>query len=389
MDILKEALLMQDELKESLYYIHQNAEIHFELDKTVAHVVKKLKEFGYAPKVIGNNNVTATVGKGDKTLLMRADMDALPIVEDTGLPYASTNGNMHACGHDFNTVILLGAAKLLKEHEHELKGTVKLYFQPAEETISGCKDGIKAGIMENPPVDAAIGIHMSGGERGKDDLSLNKGSWGSCDNYKITIKGQNAHGAGPHAGKNAVVTASHIVIALQNIVPAEIPATGTVTLATCKFEGGTAQNIIPNRAVLHGTIRTQDDELQAKMQKRVPEIVENIAKAFDMEWEFEWTASVPVMKNNHAMIEDVARYAKDLGMNVDVHESYGLASEDFSLITSQVPSVYLQFACFWHFEVSGPGRGGHTPYIVYDVERLHTGVAIFANTAIEWLRENA
>jgi len=388
MNLVKEAQAMQNELKESLMYIHENAEIHFQLDKTVAHVVKKLREFGYEPKVIGNNNVTATVGKGGKTILMRADMDALPILEDTGLPYASKNGNMHACGHDFNTVILLGAAKLLKQHESELKGTVKLYFQPAEETISGCIDGIKAGIMENPTVDAAIGIHMSGGERGKDDIFLNKGSLGSCDNYKITIKGQNAHGAGPHAGKNAVVTASHIVIALQNIVSAEIPATGSVTLATCKFVGGTAQNIIPDSAELQGTIRTLDNELQAKMRKRVPEIVENITKAFGMEYEFEWMASVPVMKNNHDMLEDVARYTRDLGMNVEIQENYGLASEDFSLISDKVPSVYLQFATFWHFEVSGPGRGGHTPYIVYDIERLHTGAAIFANTAARWLEEN-
>jgi len=388
MDILKEALELQNELKEALYYIHENAEIGFELDKTVAFVVKKLKEFGYEPKVIGNNNVVATVGQGGKTLLMRADMDALPIIEDTDLSYASTNGNMHACGHDFNTVILLGAAKLLKMNESALKGRVKLYFQPAEETILGCIDGINAGIMENPPVDAALAIHMAGGERGKEDVFLNKGSWGSCDNYKITVIGKNAHGAGPHAGKNAVVTASHIVVALQNIIPTEVPATEQVTLATCKFVGGTAQNIIPNKAELQGTIRTLSKESQAKMRKRVPEIVENIAKAFDMEYEFEWMASVPVLKSDHEMLANVARYVKDLGMNVQVTETYGLASEDFSLIADRVPSVYMQFACFWHFEVSGPGRGGHTPYIVYDVERLHTGAAIYANTAIEWLNEN-
>ena len=388
MDILKQSSAMQDELKEALYYIHENAEIGFELDKTVAFVVKKLTEFGYKPQVVGNNNVVATVGSGGKTLLMRADMDALPIVEDTGLPYASKNGNMHACGHDFNTVILLGAAKLLKQNESALGGTVKLYFQPAEETILGCIDGINAGIMDNPPVDAALGIHMAGGERGKEDIILNKGAWGSCDNYKITVIGKNAHGAGPHAGKNAVVCASHVVVALQNIVSAEIPAPEQVTLATCKFVGGTAQNIIPNKAELQGTIRTLSKECQEKMRKRVPEIVENICKAFDMEFEFEWMASVPVLRNDHGMIDDVARYVKDLGMNIEVKETYGMASEDFSLIADRVPSAYMQFACFWHFEVSGPGRGGHTPYVVYDVERLHTGAAIYANTAMRWLEEN-
>ena len=387
MDILKDALEIQGELKETLYYLHENAEVSFELDKTVSHVVKKLKEYGYDPKIIGNNNVVATIGQGGKTILMRADMDALPIIEDTGLPYASKNGNMHACGHDFNTTILLGAAKLLKKHEAALKGRVKLYFQPAEETILGCIDGINAGVMENPTVDAAIAIHMAGGERGKDDIILNTGAWGSCDNYKITVKGKNAHGAGPHAGKNAVVTASHFVIALQNIISAEIPATSTVTLATCKFVGGTAQNIIPDKAELQGTIRTLDKEMQTKMRKRVPEIVEGISNAFDTEYEFEWMASVPVMKNDVKMIADVARYMESLGMNVEVHESNGMASEDFSLITDRVPSVYMQFACFWHFEV-GPGRGGHTPYIIYDVERLHTGAAAFAKTAIEWLNEN-
>ena len=151
---------LQAELLKIRRYLHKNAEVGFALEKTCAYIEKKLTEYGYAPRRCGKAGIVATVGKGGKTFLLRADTDALPIAEQTGLSYACKNGNMHACGHDMHTAMLLGAAKLLKARESELNGRVKLLFQPAEELLEGAKDVIKNGVLDNPKPQAAMMIHV-------------------------------------------------------------------------------------------------------------------------------------------------------------------------------------------------------------------------------------
>ena len=154
-------LELKDELVSWRRHLHQCPELSFDLPQTRAFVLEKLKEFGYEPQAVGRAGITCTVGcGGGKTLLLRGDMDALPMAEETGLPFAAQNGCMHACGHDFHTTSLLGAAKVLKEREDELEGTVKLLFQPAEETMDGAVDVYNAGILENPHVDAALALHV-------------------------------------------------------------------------------------------------------------------------------------------------------------------------------------------------------------------------------------
>ena len=151
---------LQEELISWRRRLHQHPELSFDLPETTAFVMEKLQEFGYEPQRVGRAGITCTAGQGGKTIMLRADMDALPMAEETGLPFASCNGAMHACGHDFHTTSLLGAAKVLKERESELKGTVKLLFQPAEESMDGAADVYQAGILEDPHVDAALALHV-------------------------------------------------------------------------------------------------------------------------------------------------------------------------------------------------------------------------------------
>ena len=192
-DYRKEAEAIREEIVTNRRTIHGYAELGLDLPKTAAYVMEQLKSYGYEPQLCGKSGVTATVGNGGKVLLIRGDMDALPMAEQTGLPFAATNGNCHSCGHDLHTAMLLGAAKLLKEHENELKGTVKFMFQPGEEVLGGAEEMIAAGLMENPHVDAAMGMHVSsGGKYSKVGLITYKREYStfSGDMIRITVNGK-------------------------------------------------------------------------------------------------------------------------------------------------------------------------------------------------------
>ena len=192
--IVSEAKAIENELIAHRRHLHQNPELGFDLPETTAYVMQQLREYGYEPKAVGKAGISAVVGPdGGKTFLIRGDMDALPMKEETGLPFSSINGKMHACGHDFHTSALLGAAKLLKAHESELKGQVKLMFQPAEEIMDGANDMIAAGILENPHVDAAMAIHVLHDSLGKAGYTRGTGC-GSSDVFTIKVKGIGGRG---------------------------------------------------------------------------------------------------------------------------------------------------------------------------------------------------
>ena len=388
MDYISEAKNIQDEIAASQRYLHEHAEVGFELGATVAYITGKLKEYGYDPAVFGNNCVTATVGKKGKTILLRADMDALPITEQTGLPHASTNGNMHACGHDFHSAMLLGAAKLLKQSETELNGTVKLFFQPAEEIVRGCQNALDAGLMSDPQVDAAAALHVAGGKKGEADILLRSGVMcASCDHYRIVINGRGSHGASPHGAIDPIVTGCHLVLALQNIAAREIDTQKPVVQTICKFAGGSAVNIIPESVELLGTLRTLDDEARAKCKRRIAEITELTAKTFGATAELEWLASVPPLRNDAEMSVAAKKYLEATG-EITVKESPAIqmGSEDFSLIAELVPSVNISLVCVG--DENGDHPNFHGPFIVLDETRLYLGTAAMATIAASWLADN-
>ena len=225
--LLKEANNYQEKIREERRYLHQHPETGFGLTETKAFVKKELQDMGYEPVECGKAGLIVLAGgkKEGKVFMIRGDMDALPIEEKADVEFASTNGNMHACGHDMHTAMMLGAARLLKEHEEEIPGTVKLMFQPAEEIFEGSHDMIEAGLLENPSVDAAMMIHVMAGmpfPAGTVVVSSPGVSAPAADIFEIKIKGKGCHGSMPNAGIDPLNAAAHLLIALQEINTREL-----------------------------------------------------------------------------------------------------------------------------------------------------------------------
>ena len=238
---LERAQQIAPEIVENRRYIHAHAGVGFDLDDTVERIMSQLAAMGIEGKKCGKAGVVVTLGKPGKTILLRGDIDALPIAEQTNLPFASQNGAMHACGHDFHASMLLGAAKLLKEHESELCGTVKLMFQPAEEKLAGAKDMVEGGFMENPKVDAAFAMHIGTGndESPIGGVKFTKGpSHASGDSFRIIVQGKGCHGASSYQGVDAINVAAHIVVALEEIPAREVPADQLSIVTVGVFQGG-------------------------------------------------------------------------------------------------------------------------------------------------------
>lgn len=242
----------------------------------------KLREFGYDPQEICESGIVATINgnKPGKTFLLRADMDALPMAEATACDFKSMNGYMHSCGHDMHTAMLLGAARLLKQNEDLIEGCVKLVFQPDEEGFTGAKSMIKAGVLENPKVDAAMAMHVHSGTPSNMILCGLGTSIAGCNRFRIVVKGKGCHGAMPEMGVDPINIAAHIYLALQGIITREISATPSAVVTIGKFVGGEAANIIPGEVIMEGTIRSLDKEIGEFIFNRMNDIVTSTAKMF-------------------------------------------------------------------------------------------------------------
>lgn len=235
----------------------------------------------FTPQLCGHG-VTATIGKGKPVILLRADMDALPITELSGEEFTCTSGNMHACGHDIHTAMLLTAARMLKEDEDHLQGTVKLMFQNAEEVFKGANGMIEHGILDNPRPDAAMAYHMMIGKNQVGTYMYNAGAimMNSVDEFKIIIHGKGTHGAYPHQGIDPINIGVHIHLALQELIAREANPQDICTLTIGKFNAGSAANIIPESAILQGTLRTNNVSTRENLLSRMKEVCHKIADTY-------------------------------------------------------------------------------------------------------------
>ena len=390
--IMSQAKLIYDDLITIRRTIHSNPEVGAKLPKTKAYVIDKLKEFGYEPQEICESGVVATIsGKNPgKTFLLRADMDALPVVEATECDFKSTNGSMHACGHDMHTAMLLGAAKLLRENQDDIEGTVKLVFQPDEEGFTGAKKMLAAGVLENPHVDAAMAMHVHSGTPSNNLLCGLGTSIAGCNRFRIVVKGTGCHGAMPELGVDPINIAAHIYISLQELIAREIPATKAAVVTIGKFVGGEAPNIIPREVIMEGTIRSLDKEIGEFIFNRINDITVNTAKMFRGEAELIELSSVPPLTNNTDLAKEITSYVKDLiGENlVNLFEGGGMGSEDFASYSYEVPSVYMMLGAGTKQENLLYGEPMHNEKVVFNEEILATGSAIHAYSAIMWLKNN-
>ena len=389
---LESAQAMKDELIQYRRDIHQNPEVGDHLPHTTNYVMNKLKEFGYEPKEICESGIVALVGKANanKTFMLRADMDALPIEEQTDYSFKATNGKMHACGHDFHTAMLLGAAKLLKQHENELEGTVKLIFQPNEEGFKGAKLMLQSGVLENPKVDAAMALHIHSGTPSNTVLCGLGTSIAGCTIFRITVNGVGCHGAMPETGVDPINIATHIYLSMQEITAREIAATKSAVITVGKFQAGNTHNVIPEQAVLEGTIRYLDVEVGDFMYKRLEDIVETTAKTFRGKASVEVVASVPPLTNDRDLANHLTSYVKEVvgEKSVITFEGGGMGSEDFASYGYKVPSVYFLLGAGTKEEDSRYGLPMHHPQVVFNEDILPTGAAMHAYTAMMWLKSN-
>lgn len=398
--IIQAANALEDELVANRRYLHTIPGIGFDLKATLEFVSQKLTEMGVAHKPCGKAGIVATIGgkKPGKVFLLRADMDALPMAEESGEPFSAQNGLMHACGHDMHTTILLGAAKLLKEYENEICGTVKLMFQPAEEIFSGAADMIEAGVLEDPHVDAAMMLHVFAG------MPMPTGLVAVCDGisnaaadvFTIRIQGKGCHGSMPSTGIDPLLTGAHILIALQELHSRELAMSDEVALTFGSFNAGIAANVIPDTAQMSGTLRTFDEELRAHVKQRMEEIVTGIAKAFRAEATIEYTSGCPTVQNDQNLCNDVTGYLQEMlgpqgAMSTTqmLGKSGGMkasGSEDFAFVSQKVPSVMLGLP-------AGNAQTGHMfpqhhPKVRFDESVMPIGCASFVYAAIRWLEEH-
>ena len=395
---MQEATALQEEIKSHRLWLHTHAETGFDLTETKPYVKSTLTEMGYTVQECGKAGLVTTVGKpGGKVILLRADMDALPIAEEADVDFACKNGRMHACGHDMHTAMLLGAAKILKAHESELDGMVKLMFQPAEEIFEGSKDMIASGVLENPKPDAALMIHVAAGmplPAGTVVVSAPGVSAPAADYFTIRVHGKGCHGSAPQNGIDPLTAAAHILIALQEIHARELSASDEAVLTIGTFHAGEAGNVIPDTAAMGGTIRTYDEKTRAYLKERMTAIAQSVAEAFRASADVSFGSGCPTLINDKALSEKVTGYLKDLlGANRAFttaelsggKPARGGGSEDFAYVSHEVPSLMLALAA------GEPSKGypypQHHPKVKFDERVLSTGAAVFVDCAINYLRE--
>lgn len=398
--LLEEASMLQQELVSIRHDLHQHPEVGFELNYTKALVKRELEKMGYEPQECGRAGLVVLAGgkKPGKTILIRADMDAIPVKEEAEIDFTSLNeGIMHGCGHDMHTTMMLGAAKLLKQHEEEIQGTVKLMFQPAEEIFQGSKDMIQAGVLENPKVDVAMMIHVIAGipmPAGMVLVPAGGISMASCEQYHIQVKGKGGHGSTPHVAIDPITTAAHIHIALQEINSRELAGGEFGVFTTGHFEAGKASNVIPDTADMWGTIRTIDPEekVGTQIKQRMTEIAQGVAAAYRCEALVEFYDYCPCMVIDKELAESTMKHVTELldkgavsmaavGMNKPAG-----GSEDFAFISHEVPTVSLFLAAGNSKE--GYLYGQHHPKVRFVDEVLYRGSAVYVYNAMRWLEEN-
>ena len=285
-------------------------------------------------------------------------MDALPIEEESGLEFASQNGCMHACGHDMHTTMMLGAAKLLKKHEDEIDGTIKLMFQPAEEIFEGSTNMIENGVLENPKVDAALMIHVMANspfKTGSVIISAPGVSAPAADYFEIKVQGSGCHGSMPNTGVDPISVSAHILLALQELNARELSVTDKAVLTIGTIHAGKAANAIPDTATMGGTIRTYDEETRTFIKSRMTEIAQNTASAFRAKADVVFGSGCPTLVNDEELSKCAEKYTeellgKDRAFSVAKLSSMGgqssksAGSEDFAYISHKVPTIMLALA---------------------------------------------
>ena len=392
MNLWKECEGLQDYIVGIRRALHQIPELGTDLPKTQAAVCAELDKLGIPyKKNVGDSGLIGTIqgGKPGKTILLRADIDALPVKEDTGLPFASKHeGRMHACGHDNHAAMLLGALRVLNEHKAELAGNVKFVFQTGEEISRGAKVAIKEGVMDG--VDAVFGTHIGSIL----DPNIPSGTlivvpgcaMASFDRFVLTVKGTGCHGSTPEKGVDPITIAANIVLSLQEVIAREIAAPQAAVLTIGKIAGGFAYNVIPNEVVIEGTIRAFEDPVRQHMAKRIGEIAKGVAATFRGGCDFEMDWGAPPVVNDEAMAKLAGDAAKKVLGAENVITSMpapNMAGEDFAYYLEKAPGAFMFLSSSNHEKHTDIPH--HNPKFDVDEDVLYRGSAVFVGLVEEFL----
>ncbi|MDT9564964.1 amidohydrolase [Streptococcus mutans] len=367
-----------EKLREIRHYLHQHPEISENEFETTAFIKKHLKDLGIEPLAYPlKTGVIAEIGSGQPIIALRADIDALPIIEKTGLAYASKNGAMHACGHDFHQTSLLGTAQILKEREAEIKGTIRLIFQPAEENFQGAYQVIEAGGIEG--VSAIIGYHNNPHLK-PGQIGLRSGAiMAGVEQFEVTVAGISAHAARPDLGVDTVLAITTMIQNLQQIVSRTVSPFDSAVLSVTHIDVGTTWNVLPAKGFFEGTIRTFDPKIRLAVINKFTKIVETTAEQFGAQVSIQWGNSPKVTYNDATLTPLIFENSKTFAQVIETLPSTG--GEDFAAYQEKIPGVFAfvgsngaDNAPDWH----------HDDFIVKD-EALPTAVNYFVENAFKLL----
>ncbi|ANU48765.1 amidohydrolase [Enterocloster clostridioformis] len=389
MNFYERALELREETVAHRRWFHTNAETGLQMPKAQAYIMEQLAAYGLDAQKCGHGVMAQLGREGGKTFLLRADMDALPMREESGEPFACPTGTeAHACGHDFHVAMLLTAAKMLKENEDKLEGAVRLMFQPAEETFEGAKDMMENGILEG--VDVALAYHVGSGRMPVGIFMYNDAGtmMNSVDGFKITVTGRGAHGAYPQDAIDPINIAVHIYLALEAVIAREADSNKTCVMTVGQFSAGSAANIIPDTAILQGTIRTNDKDARALLVNRMREVSEKTASVYGGTAEIEMISEVPPLICDPDLTKAIAGYMQELGIPglMPYPGISANASEDFSSIAEEIPSTFMYLSAGYLDE-----RGdapAHNPKVQFNEDVCPIGAGCLAHCAVRWLEDN-
>ncbi len=364
------------------HHLHAHPELSYKEYETSKYIQQKLAALGIPITIMAGTGVVGLIAGNDpssRTIALRADIDALPIHEENKVPYRSVNdGVMHACGHDVHTSCLLGAARILQETRQEWTGTVKLIFQPGEErNPGGASIMIREGVLEKPNPELIVGMHVNPQlETGK--LSFRGGKvMASADEIYITVKGKGGHAAAPHQTTDVILVASHIVVALQQIVSRNNNPFSPSVLSICSFNGGYTTNVIPHEVKLMGTFRAMDEAWRSKAHELIRQQVESVAKGMGAEIELHIDVGYPNVYNDEKLhVIAMAKAAEFMGQERVEETELRMGAEDFGYYSQKIPGCFFRLGT--GNRKKGISSGVHTPTFDIDEDAIEIGMSMMA-----------
>ncbi len=369
------------EVVEIRRHVHMYPELSGEERETTAYLCDILDKNNVSYRVLPDNcGVVASVGQGSYAVGVRAELDALPVTEETGLEYASKiDGVMHACGHDIHFAAALGLLLLLKPHEDELDHVVRVFFQPAEETVGGANDMILHGCMKDPEVRKVFGFHISPTKKTGTVEYLTGAMNAAVTDFELTVHGRSCHGAHPEQGIDAIVAAAGIVTALQSVPARRFAPTAPTIVTVGTINGGTAENVVAGEVKMSGTLRALDMDVMAELKEIVRETCENTAQGFGASAEINYTTEYPVLYNAPELTEStVAKISDLIGKdNIKKMDAPSLGADDFAFFCQHAECCYFNIGC--RSESQGDDQVLHTPCLSPDENSLRIALQILCN----------